>query len=38
MYQTKYHKPGSTADAVKVLGAAEDGKFLAGGQTLLPTM
>lgn len=38
MYQTKYHKPTSTAEAVSALGAAEEGKYLAGGQTLLPTM
>lgn len=38
MYQTKYHKPGSVEDAVAALGAAEEGKILAGGQTLLPTM
>ena len=38
MYPTKYHKPASVADAVAALGAADDGKVLAGGQTLLPTM
>ncbi|MEM9317517.1 MAG: xanthine dehydrogenase family protein subunit M [Pseudomonadota bacterium] len=38
MYATKYHKPGSVADAVAALGSAEDAKVLAGGQTLLPTM
>jgi len=36
MYPTKYHKPASVADAVGALG--DDGKFLAGGQTLLATM
>ena len=38
MYQTKYHKPASVADAVAALGGAEDGKILSGGQTLIPTM
>ena len=38
MYDAKYHKPTSVADAVAALGAAEDGVVLAGGQTLLPTM
>lgn len=38
MYQTKYHRPANVADALSMLGAAEDGKFLAGGQTLLATM
>ncbi|WP_299839404.1 xanthine dehydrogenase family protein subunit M [uncultured Paracoccus sp.] len=38
MYQTKYHRPASIDDAVAALAAAEDGKFLSGGQTLLATM
>lgn len=38
MYQTKYHKSASVDDAVAALSAASDGKVLAGGQTLLPTM
>jgi len=38
MYQTTYHRPSSVTEAVKMLGEAEDGKFLAGGQTLIPTM
>jgi carbon-monoxide dehydrogenase medium subunit len=38
MYPTKYHKAASVDDAVAALSAAEDGKFLAGGQTLLATM
>lgn len=38
MYDVKYHKAGSVAEAVSALGRAEDGKVLAGGQTLLPTM
>ena len=33
-----YHRPASVADAAKAIGAASDGKFIAGGQTLLPTL
>ena len=38
MYPFRYIKPGSLEEAVKSLAAAPDGKLLAGGQTLLPTM
>ncbi len=38
MYQFDYHKPGSVADAVSALKSAEDGRFVAGGQTMLPSM
>lgn len=38
MYQTTYHRPASLADAVALLGSAEDAKLLAGGHTLIPTM
>lgn len=38
MYAFNYHRPASLADAAKLLGSATDGKFLAGGQTLLPTL
>lgn len=38
MYETNYHKATSAADAAAKMNAAEDGKFLGGGQTLLPTM
>jgi len=38
MYDTHYHKASSVADAAAKLGGAEDGKYLAGGQTLIPTM
>lgn len=38
MYPTKYHKAATIDDAVAALSSAEDGKFLAGGQTLLATM
>ncbi|MEM8774934.1 MAG: xanthine dehydrogenase family protein subunit M [Pseudomonadota bacterium] len=38
MYETKYHKSQTVADAVAALAGAEEGKILSGGQTLLPTM
>jgi len=38
MYDFAYHKPGSVADAVKLLGADGDAKAMAGGQTLIPTL
>lgn len=37
MYDFAYHKPGSVADAVKLLGDSE-AKALAGGQTLIPVL
>lgn len=38
MYQTKYHRSSSVSEAVATLSGSADGKILAGGQTLLPTM
>ena len=38
MYAAKYHNPASLDEAAAALSGAEDGKILAGGQTLLPTM
>lgn len=38
MYQTTYHRASSVAEAVKLLADSGDGKFVAGGQTLIPTM
>lgn len=38
MYETTYHRAESVAEAAAQMAAAEDGKFLSGGQTLLPTM
>lgn len=38
MYEFDYKKPASLADAVSALQSAEDGKLLAGGHTLLPTL
>ncbi len=38
MYEFNYRRPASLEDAIESLRAAEDGKLLAGGMTLLPTM
>lgn len=38
MYETNYHKAGSVDDAASKMGDAEDGKYLSGGMTLIPTM
>lgn len=38
MYNFDYHKPASVADAVALLSKADDGKLMAGGMTLLPTL
>ncbi len=38
MYETSYHRARDAADAVRTLRAADDGKYLSGGMTLLPTM
>lgn len=38
MYATSYINPAKTAEAVKAMKQASDGKFLAGGMTLIPTM
>lgn len=38
MYETNYHRASSVADAAKLMKKAEDGKILAGGMTLIPTM
>lgn len=38
MYETSYKRAGSVADATAAMKSAEDGKFLGGGMTLLPTM
>lgn len=34
----EYHRPASVEDAVRTLAGAEDGRYLAGGQSLLPAM
>ncbi len=38
MYETNYHRATSADDAISKMAAASDGKILAGGQTLIPTM
>ena len=38
MYAFKYHRPATARSAASLVTKYEDGKFLAGGQTLLPTM
>lgn len=38
MYGFEYRRPTSLAEAVSMLRDAEEGKLLAGGQTLLPTL
>lgn len=38
MYEFNVHRPASLADAVSALQGADDGKFMAGGQTLIPTL
>ncbi len=38
MYDFNHHRPASVDEAVNALAAASDGKLLAGGHTLLPTM
>lgn len=38
MYNTTYHRASSIADAVAQQSAADEGKYLAGGMTLIATM
>jgi len=38
MYQFNYHRPASVEDAVALFNDAEDGFYLSGGQTLIPTL
>ncbi|MEO0326334.1 MAG: xanthine dehydrogenase family protein subunit M [Myxococcota bacterium] len=38
MQNFAYHNPGSVADAVAALKGADDGKFLAGGQSFVPVL
>jgi carbon-monoxide dehydrogenase medium subunit len=38
MYEFNYQRPGSVTDAVNSVKSADDATFLAGGQTLLPTL
>jgi carbon-monoxide dehydrogenase medium subunit len=38
MYAFEYHRPTTVAEAVSLLQGAGDGKLLAGGHTLIPTL
>ncbi len=38
MYDFQYHKPTDLAAAADLLGQADDGTLMAGGQTLIPTL
>jgi carbon-monoxide dehydrogenase medium subunit len=38
MYETKYHKAKSVKKAAKKMRKSDDGKYLSGGMTLIPTM
>ena len=38
MYELQYSKPSSIDSAVSELGKSKDGKLLAGGMTLIPTL
>ncbi|MEZ5791928.1 MAG: xanthine dehydrogenase family protein subunit M [Nitratireductor sp.] len=38
MHNTSYHRASSVDDAAALMAKAEDGKFVSGGQTLIPTM
>ena len=38
MYNFNYHRPASVDEATAIIAEADDGKILAGGQTLLPIM
>lgn len=38
MYATNYHRASSVEEAGRLIAAAEDGKYVAGGQTLVATM
>ncbi|HET7714083.1 MAG TPA: xanthine dehydrogenase family protein subunit M [Bauldia sp.] len=38
MYETRYHRPKDIAEAAKIFSGAAEARYLAGGQTLLPTM
>ena len=38
MYAFNYHRAASVADAVAIFEKADDGRYLSGGHTILPTM
>lgn len=38
MYQFSYHKPATLEEAARLFSEADDGFYLSGGQTLIPTL
>jgi carbon-monoxide dehydrogenase medium subunit len=38
MFETHYHRPKDLAEAASLFAGASEGRYLAGGQTLIPTM
>jgi carbon-monoxide dehydrogenase medium subunit len=38
MNNFQFHRPATVADAIRALAGTDDGRFLAGGQSLLPAM
>ena len=38
MYAFNYHRPSTLDDAAKLMSSAEDGVYLSGGMTLIPTL
>ena len=38
MYEFNYHQPASLDEAARLLSSTEDGKLVAGGMTLIPTL
>lgn len=38
MYEFEYHRAGSVDEAVELVGKSSDGRYLAGGMSIVPTM
>ena len=38
MYQFNYHRPSTLDEAKSLMAGAEDGVYLSGGMTLIPTL
>ena len=38
MHDFKFIRPGSVAEAVSAVAMADDGQFMAGGQTIIPVL
>ncbi len=38
MYEVRYHRPADLAEAARLFAAAAEARYIAGGQTLIPTM